>query len=137
VVWVEFQMHILDMVGLEDIPLNLKTDNDSMEIFPVNKIVVITDLILTTVDLVQCIPHLCTPGVIVLIAPEINLLVADMVVDILMDMITVNNWDGGHIIPAVGIMDMDIKLLRLLLLFLHFTSNRLLPIMFCLIPFLQ
>ena len=93
-VWVEFRIHIPDVVGSEDFPLNLKTDKDSTEIFRVNKIAVLTDLILITVDLVQCIPHLLTPGVIVLTTPEINLLVVDMVVDILMDMITVDDWAG-------------------------------------------
>ena len=127
-------MDIPDMVSLGNLLHNLRADKDSMEIFPVNKIVAITDLILIiTVDLVQYTLHLLTPGVIVLTTPEINLLV----IDILMDMVITDNWGGEHIIPAVGVVDVDITLLKLLLLFLLFTSNRLLPIMFCLMPFLQ
>ena len=112
-----------------------------MEMFPKNKIVAITDLILINMDLVQYILHLCTPGVIVLTTPEINLpvvnMVVDMVVDILMDTVVVDDWGKGHIIPAMGVLDVDITLLKLLLLFLFFTSNRLLPRMFHLMPFQQ
>jgi hypothetical protein len=105
-----------------------------MEKFPVNKIVAITDLILIiTVDLVQYILHLLTPGVTVSTTPEVNFLV----IDILMDIVITDNWVGEYTIPAVGVVDVDITLLKLLLLFLLFTSSRLLPIMFCLMPFLQ
>ena len=63
----ESLMDIPDMVSLDNLLHNLRADKDSMEIFPVNKIVAITDLILIiTVDLVQYILNLLTPGVIVL-----------------------------------------------------------------------
>jgi hypothetical protein len=52
-----------------------------------------------------------------------------------MDTVIMENWDGEHIIPAVGVRDVDITLLKLLLLFLLFTSNRPLPIMFRLMSF--
>ena len=51
-VWVEFPMDILDMVGLDIFLHNLSAVKDSMEVFPINKIVAITDLILISVDLV-------------------------------------------------------------------------------------
>ena len=128
-----FPMDIPDVVSLDNLLHNLITDKNSMEIFHANKIVAISDLILITVDLVQYILHLCTPGVIVLSTPEINLLV----VDFLMDTVVMDNWDRENIIPAMVVLDVDITLLKLLLLFLLFTSNRLLPIMFHLMSFLQ
>ena len=63
---VEFPMNILDVVSLDNLLHNLRADKNSMGIFPENKIMAITYLILITVDLVQCILHLCTLGVIVL-----------------------------------------------------------------------
>ena len=111
-VWVEFPMDILDMVGLDIFLHNLSAVKDSMEVFPINKIVAITDLILISVDLVQCILHLHTSEVIVLTTPEINL----PIVKILMDKVIMNNWGGDCIIPAVGVVDMDMTLLKLLLL---------------------
>ena len=76
-----FPMDIPDVVSLDNLLHNLITDKNSMEIFHANKIVAISDLILITVDLVQYILHLCTPGVIVLTTPEINLLVVDFLMD--------------------------------------------------------
>ena len=61
-----FPMDIPDVVSLDNLLHNLITDKNSMEIFHANKIVAISDLILITVDLVQYILHLLTPGVIVL-----------------------------------------------------------------------
>jgi hypothetical protein len=116
VVGVESPMDIQDVVGLDNFLHNLRADKNSLEIFSVNKIVAITDLILITMALVQCIPHLGTPGVIVLTIPEINLLV----VDILLDKVIVDHWGGEHIIPAVGVVDVDITLLKLLLLFVFY-----------------
>ena len=115
----EFPMDIPDMIGLDNFLHNCREGKNSMEIFPINKIVVITDLILITVDLVQYILHLCTPGVIVLTTPEINLLV----VDFLMDTVIMDNWDREHIIPAMGVMDVDITLFKLLLFFLLFNPT--------------
>ena len=51
-VGVKFPIDILDMVVLDDFCHILRIDKDSMEMFPVNKIVAITDHVLITVDLV-------------------------------------------------------------------------------------
>ena len=100
---------------------------------PQNKIVAITDLILINMHIKHYILHLCTPEVIVLTTREINL----PVVAILMDTAIMDNWDREHIIQAVEVLDVEVTLPKLLLLFLLFTFNRLPPRMFCLMPFLQ
>ena len=70
--------------------------------------------------------------------PEINL----PVVDIIMETVIIIDWGREHIIPTEkgeggrG-LNVDITLPKLLLLFLLFTSNMLLSIMFCLMTFLK
>ena len=76
---------------------NLRADKDSMEIFPINKIVTITDLLL-----IDCCGHCSVHPTLMhtwgdcVHNPEINL----PVVDILMETVIIIDWGREYIIPT-------------------------------------